>query len=66
MLEAGPKGKDQEQCNVPTRGELTGTGAERRPVGVTEEQRQQASPEKKPNLLPQREKQKWGKKKRWG
>ncbi|GKU92350.1 hypothetical protein SLEP1_g6088 [Rubroshorea leprosula] len=36
------------------KGELTGTGAKRTTEGATEEQRQQASPEKKPDLPPQR------------
>ncbi|GKV15399.1 hypothetical protein SLEP1_g26192 [Rubroshorea leprosula] len=48
------------------KGELTGTGEERRTGGAMEEQRQQASPEKKPDLPPQRENQKWGRKVRRG
>ncbi|GKV43035.1 hypothetical protein SLEP1_g50376 [Rubroshorea leprosula] len=86
MLEAEPKGKDQQgtmQCADDCRwrlnnarkihakinqsidqekGKLTGTDAERRTGGATEEQRQQASPEKKLDLPPHREKQKWGRK----
>ncbi|GKV48518.1 hypothetical protein SLEP1_g55327 [Rubroshorea leprosula] len=44
------------------KGKLTGTGAERTTGGATEEQRQQASPEKKPDLPAAEENQKWGRK----